>query len=400
MAKVSSELAGKSSDANPNGERWAQVIEFPGGDQDYTPRRAAEGEATESGGGSRYSREAKREIRVERGREIAGNLRDMFKGALGRAKKGIAEFGYQTLAVGEQAGKAAGEKLGAFGNIAINKAAELFNGGRDFMINAKTEALARKDAREKLLEVRQAQRNDNASNNASKRREAENLFREQAEARGSISENRRELSENRLEIRAKNREIEELKAEQAKIEAEIQEQKIFIQDKKARLDTLNSAGDNSRSTERGKIRLELDIEEATEKIGNLNGKRADIASRLDSAVEDMETLEAKRSDVKERSSLIGRAKEALERWGIRREMKQQARIDRWGQRIDNSYAANYVRKHPYVVQAAVMLRRGLARARKKFASAERPSVEFDDTPVTEQPNTPSSLGDNEQKIAA
>lgn len=252
-----------------------------------------------------------RDERIADGQEKVAALKNKAKEGLGRVWKGLKDSFYIGVSRGselpgqiaEGAGRAK-ENIGNTLSEAKNKAAELFAGGREFILQKASEARTRKEERQKARQERKEAR--------AKAKEQRELDRHKETVKNSKQE-QKEAAAKLEEAEKKRREAEE-KAKKAAAE----------------YDAAKKAFEADQTNE--KLRLEAD------KKRNLAGAAAadlEIAefnvseqkSKIDSAEEEIDKAKSEIDKAKE--AMKERAGKARERKNARRQARREAFGDKW-----------------------------------------------------------------------
>mgnify|MGYP000888864778 CR=1 FL=1 len=275
-----------------------------------------------------------RDERIADGQEKVAALKNKAKEGLGRVWKGLKDSFYIGVSRGselpgqiaEGAGRAK-ENIGNTLSEAKNKAAELFAGGREFILQKASEARTRKEERQKARQERKEAR-AKAKEQRELDRQKYNEAREQdkqdnATDKSTIDSNKETVKNSKQEQKEAAAKLE--KAEKIRQEAEEKAKKAA-----AEYDAAKKAFEADQTNE--KLRLEAD------KKRNLAGAAAaelnlaelnvsELKSKIDSAEEEIDKAKSEIDKAKE--AMKERAEKARERKNARRQARREAFGDKW-----------------------------------------------------------------------
>ena len=275
-----------------------------------------------------------REERIADGQEKVAALKNKAKEGLGRVWKGLKDSFYIGVSRGselpgqiaEGAGRAK-ENIGNTLSEAKNKAAELFAGGREFILQKASEARTRKEERQKARQERKEARAKAKEQRELDRRKY-NEAREQDKAdneanKATIDSNKETVKNSEQEQKETAAKLEE--AEKIQREAEEKAKKTA-----AEYDAAKKAFEADQTNE--KLRLEADkkhhLAEAVAaglKIAEFNV--SEQKSKIDSAEEEIDKAKSEIDKAKE--AMKERAEKARERKNARRQARREALGDKW-----------------------------------------------------------------------
>lgn len=280
------------------------------------------------------SQKKTRDERIADGQEKVAALKNKAKEGLGRVWKGLKDSFYIGVSRGselpgqiaEGAGRAK-EQIGNTLSEAKNKAAELFAGGREFILQKASEARTRKEERQKARQERKEAR-AKAKEQRELDRQKYNEAREQDKAdneanKATIDSNKETVKNSKQEQKEATAKLEE--AEKIRREAEEKAKKAA-----AEYDAAKKAFEADQTNE--KLRLEAD------KKRNLAGAAAaelklaefnvsEQKSKIDSAEEEIDKAKSEIDKAKE--AMKERAGKARERKNARRQARREALGDKW-----------------------------------------------------------------------
>lgn len=275
-----------------------------------------------------------RDERIADGQEKVAALKNKAKEGLGRVWKGLKDSFYIGVSRGselpgqiaEGAGRAK-ENIGNTLSEAKNKAAELFAGGREFILQKASEARTRKEERQKARQERKEAR-AKAKEQRELDRQKYNEAREQdkqdnATDKSTIDSNKETVKNSKQEQKEAAAKLE--KAEKIRQEAEEKAKKAA-----AEYDAAKKAFEADQTNE--KLCLEAD------KKRNLAGAAAaelnlaelnvsELKSKIDSAEEEIDKAKSEIDKAKE--AMKERAGKARERKNARRQARREAFGDKW-----------------------------------------------------------------------
>ena len=275
-----------------------------------------------------------RDERIADGQEKVAALKNKAKEGLGRVWKGLKDSFYIGVSRGselpgqiaEGAGRAK-EQIGNTLSEAKNKAAELFAGGREFILQKASEARTRKEERQKARQERKEAR-AKAKEQRELDRQKYNEAREQDKAdnesnKATIDSNKETVKNSKQEQKEAAAKLEE--AEKRRREAEEKAKKAA-----AEYDAAKKAFEADQTNE--KLRLEADKKRnlagaaaAELKIAEFNV--SEQKSKIDSAEEEIDKAKSEIDKAKE--AMKERAGKARERKNARRQARREALGDKW-----------------------------------------------------------------------
>ena len=275
-----------------------------------------------------------RDERIADGQEKVAALKNKAKEGLGRVWKGLKDSFYIGVSRGselpgqiaEGAGRAK-ENIGNTLSEAKNKAAELFAGGREFILQKASEARTRKEERQKARQERKEAR-AKAKEQRELDRQKYNEAREQdkqdnATDKSTIDSNKETVKNSKQEQKEAAAKLE--KAEKIRQEAEEKAKKAA-----AEYDAAKKAFEADQTNE--KLRLEADKKRnlAGAAAAELNLAELDVSeqkSKIDSAEEEIDKAKSETDKAKE--AMKERAGKARERKNARRQARREAFGDKW-----------------------------------------------------------------------
>ena len=280
------------------------------------------------------SQKKTRDERIADGQEKVAALKNKAKEGLGRVWKGLKDSFYIGVSRGselpgqiaEGAGRAK-ENIGNTLSEAKNKAAELFAGGREFILQKASEARTRKEERQKARQERKEAR-AKAKEQRELDRQKYNEAREQdkqdnATDKSTIDSNKETVKNSKQEQKEAAAKLEE--AEKTRREAEEKAKKAA-----AEYDAAKKAFEADQTNE--KLRLEADKKRnlAGAAAAELNLAELDVSeqkSKIDSAEEEIDKAKSEIDKAKE--AMKERAGKARERKNARRQARREAFGDKW-----------------------------------------------------------------------
>ena len=275
-----------------------------------------------------------RDERIADGQEKVAALKNKAKEGLGRVWKGLKDSFYIGVSRGselpgqiaEGAGRAK-ENIGNTLSEAKNKAAELFAGGREFILQKASEARTRKEERQKARQERKEAR-AKAKEQRELDRQKYNEAREQdkqdnATDKSTIDSNKETVKNSKQEQKEAAAKLE--KAEKIRQEAEEKAKKAA-----AEYDAAKKAFEADQTNE--KLRLEADKKRnlAGAAAAELNLAELDVSeqkSKIDSAEEEIDKAKSEIDKAKE--AMKERAGKARERKNARQQARREAFGDKW-----------------------------------------------------------------------
>lgn len=275
-----------------------------------------------------------RDERIADGQEKVAALKNKAKEGLSRVWKGLKDSFYIGVSRGselpgqiaEGAGRAK-EQIGNTLSEAKNKAAELFAGGREFILQKASEARTRKEERQKARQERKEAR-AKAKEQRELDRQKYNEAREQdkqdnATDKSTIDSNKETVKNSKQEQKEAAAKLEE--AEKMRREAEEKAKKAA-----AEYDAAKKAFEADQTNE--KLRLEADKKRnlAGAAAAELNLAELDVSeqkSKIDSAEEEIDKAKSEIDKAKE--AMKERAGKARERKNARRQARREAFGDKW-----------------------------------------------------------------------
>ena len=280
------------------------------------------------------SQKKTRDERIADGQEKVAALKNKAKEGLGRVWKGLKDSFYIGVSRGselpgqiaEGAGRAK-EQIGNTLSEAKNKAAELFAGGREFILQKASEARTRKEERQKARQERKEAR-AKAKEQRELDRQKYNEAREQdkqdnATDKSTIDSNKETVKNSKQEQKEAAAKLEA--AEKRRREAEEKAKKAA-----AEYDAAKKAFEADQTNE--KLRLEADKKRnlAGAAAAELNLAELDVSeqkSKIDSAEEEIDKAKSEIDKAKE--AMKERAGKARERKNARRQARREAFGDKW-----------------------------------------------------------------------
>lgn len=354
-----SETLGKNTAASPEGDSaqdssrevtWAKVV---AAGEALERKAKAAAEQVNSDGKTlvkvNYGREATgtttqypamesqkktRDERIADGQEKVAALKNKAKEGLGRVWKGLKDSFYIGVSRGselpgqiaEGAGRAK-EKIGNTLSKARDKAAELFAGGREFILQKASEARTRKEERQKARQERKEAR-DKAKEQRELDRQKYNEAREQDKAdneadKSTIDSNKETVKNSKQEQKEAAAKLEE--AEKIRREAEEKAKKAA-----AEYDAAKKAFETDQANE--KLRLEAAKKRGLAEAAAAGLKLAELnvseqKSKIDSVEEEIDKANSEIDKAKE--AMKERAEKARERKNARRQARREALGDKW-----------------------------------------------------------------------
>lgn len=272
--------------------------------------------------------------RIADGQEKVAALKNKAKEGLGRVWKGLKDSFYIGVSRGselpgqiaEGAGRAK-ENIGNTLSEAKNKAAELFAGGREFILQKASEARTRKEERQKARQGRKEAR-AKAKEQRELDRQKYNEAREQDKAdneadKSTIDSNKETVKNSKQEQKEAAAKLEE--AEKIRREAEEKAKKAA-----AEYDAAKKAFEADQTNE--KLRLEADkkhhlAEAAAAELKIAEFNVSEQKSKIDSAEEEIDKAKSEIDKAKE--AMKERAEKARERKNARRQARREALGDKW-----------------------------------------------------------------------
>lgn len=280
------------------------------------------------------SQKKTRDERIADGQEKVAALKNKAKEGLGRVWKGLKDSFYIGVSRGselpgqiaEGAGRAK-EQIGNTLSEAKNKAAELFAGGREFILQKASEARTRKEERQKARQERKEAR-AKAKEQRELDRQKYNEAREQDKAdneadKSTIDSNKETVKNSKQEQKEAAAKLEE--AEKKRREAEEKAKKAA-----AEYDAAKKAFEADQTNE--KLRLEADKKRNLAEAAAVDLKLAELdvseqKSKIDSAEEEIDKAKSEIDKAKE--AMKERAGKARERKNARRQARREALGDKW-----------------------------------------------------------------------
>ena len=280
------------------------------------------------------SQKKTRDERIADGQEIVAALKNKAKEGLGRVWKGLKDSFYIGVSRGselpgqiaEGAGRAK-EQIGNTLSEAKNKAAELFAGGREFILQKASEARTRKEERQKARQERKEAR-AKAKEQRELDRQKYNEAREQDKTdneadKSTIDNNKETVKNSKQEQKEAAAKLE--KAEKRRREAEEKAKKAA-----AEYDAAKKAFEADQTNE--ELRLEADkkhhlAEAAATELKIAEFDVSEQKSKIDSAEEEIDKAKGEIDKAKE--AMKERAEKARERKNARRQARREALGDKW-----------------------------------------------------------------------
>lgn len=275
-----------------------------------------------------------RDERIVDGQEKVAALKNKAKEGLGRVWKGLKDSFYIGVSrgselpgqVAEGAGRAK-EKIGNTLSEAKNKAAELFAGGREFILQKASEARTRKEERQKARQERKEAR-AKAKEQRELDRQKYNEAREQDKAdneadKSTIDSNKETVKNSKQEQKEAAAKLEE--AEKIRQDAEEKAKKAA-----AEYDAAKKAFETDQANE--KLRLEAAKKRGLAEAAAAGLKLAELnvseqKSKIDSVEEEIDKAKSEIDKAKE--AMKERAEKARERKNARRQARREALGDKW-----------------------------------------------------------------------
>ena len=272
--------------------------------------------------------------RIADGQEKVAALKNKAKEGLGRVWKGLKDSFYIGVSRGselpgqiaEGAGRAK-EQIGNTLSEAKNKAAELFAGGREFILQKASEARTRKEERQKARQERKEAR-AKAKEQRELDRQKYNEAREQDKTdneadKSTIDNNKETVKNSKQEQKEAAAKLEEL--EKRRREAEEKAKKAA-----AEYDAAKKAFEADQTNE--KLRLEADKKRNLAEAAAAGLKLAELnvsekKSKIDSVEEEIDKAKSEIDKAKE--AMKERAEKARERKNARRQARREAFGDKW-----------------------------------------------------------------------
>lgn len=280
------------------------------------------------------SQKKTRDERIADGQEKVAALKNKAKEGLGRVWKGLKDSFYIGVSRGselpgqiaEGAGRAK-EQIGNTLSEAKNKAAELFAGGREFILQKASEARTRKEERQKARQERKEAR-AKAKEQRELDRQKYNEAREQDKAdneadKSTIDSNKETVKNSKQEQKEAAAKLEE--AEKKRREAEEKAKKAA-----AEYDAAKKAFEADQTNE--KLRLEAAKKRGLAEAAAAGLKLAELnvseqKSKIDSVEEEIDKANSEIDKAKE--AMKERAEKARERKNARRQARREALGDKW-----------------------------------------------------------------------
>lgn len=280
------------------------------------------------------SQKKTRDERIADGQEKVAALRNKAKEGLGRVWKGLKDSFYIGVSRGSElpgqiaeGAERAKENIGNTLSEAKNKAAELFAGGREFILQKASEARTRKEERQKARQERKEAR-AKAKEQRELDRQKYNEAREQDKAdneanKATIDSNKETVKNSKQEQKEAAAKLEE--AEKRRREAEEKAKKAA-----AEYDAAKKAFEADQTNE--KLRLEADkkhhlAEAAAAELKIAEFNVSEQKSKIDSAEEEIDKAKSEIDKAKE--AMKERAAKARERKNARRQARREALGDKW-----------------------------------------------------------------------
>ena len=275
-----------------------------------------------------------RDERIADSQEKVAALKNKAKEGLGRVWKGLKDSFYIGVSRGselpgqiaEGAGRAK-EQIGNTLSEAKNKAAELFAGGREFILQKASEARTRKEERQKARQERKEAR-AKAKEQRELDRQKYNEAREQDKAdneadKSTIDSNKETVKNSKQEQKEAAAKLEE--AEKIRREAEEKAKKAA-----AEYDAAKKAFEADQANE--KLRLEAAKKRGLAEAAAAGLKLAELnvsekKSKIDSVEEEIDKANSEIDKAKE--AMKERAEKARERKNARRQARREALGDKW-----------------------------------------------------------------------
>lgn len=280
------------------------------------------------------SQKKTRDERIADGQEKVAALKNKAKEGLGRVWKGLKDSFYIGVSRGselpgqiaEGTGRAK-EKIGNTLSEAKNKAAELFAGGRELILQKASEARTRKEERQKARQERKearAKAKEQRELDRQKYNEARKQDKTDNEAdKSTIDSNKETVKNSKQEQKEAAAKLEE--AEKRRREAEEKAKKAA-----AEYDAAKKAFEADQTNE--KLRLEADkkhhlAEAAAAELKIAEFNVSEQKSKIDSAEEEIDKAKSEIDKAKE--AMKERAGKARERKNARRQARRETLGDKW-----------------------------------------------------------------------
>ena len=280
------------------------------------------------------SQKKTRDERIADGQEKVAALKNKAKEGLGRVWKGLKDSFYIGVSRGselpgqiaEGAGRAK-EQIGNTLSEAKNKAAELFAGGREFILQKASEARTRKEERQKARQERKEAR-AKAKEQRELDRQKYNEAREQDKADNEA--NKETIYSSKETVKNSKQEQKEAAAKLEKAEKRRQEAEEKAKKAAAEYDAAKKAFEADQTNE--KLRLEADKKRNLAEAAAVDLKIAEFnvseqKSKIDSAEEEIDKAKSEIDKAKE--AMKERAGKARERKNARRQARREALGDKW-----------------------------------------------------------------------
>ena len=275
-----------------------------------------------------------RDERIADGQEKVAALKNKAKEGLGRVWKGLKDSFYIGVSRGselpgqiaEGAGRAK-ENIGNTLSEAKNKAAELFAGGREFILQKASEARTRKEERQKARQERKEAR-AKAKEQRELDRQKYNEAREQDKAGNKADKST--IDSNKETVKNSKQEQKEAAAKLEKAEKRRQEAEEKAKKAAAEYDAAKKAFEADQTNE--ELRLEADkkhhlAEAAAAELKIAEFNVSEQKSKIDSAEEEIDKAKSEIDKAKE--AMKERAEKARERKNARRQARREALGDKW-----------------------------------------------------------------------
>lgn len=280
-------------------------------------------------------------MRVEDGNNILNDLKSKAKSGFGNVLKRTKEAGLVGLSLGYEGAGKAKEALGKAGQMAKEKASELFAQGKEAMIDAKAKAVARKAERITKRETNKQARADRRETRQSDKQEIRAMAESNRETRQELNDDmqRQESAQNTADVQA-----EAIVARATEIAKQAEQEQALLEKEKAekekKLLELTAIA-TSRSKEAEELEEKAkenpddhELQAAATRAGMVrdiaNHDVKEMTRIIDTLTEKSKSLEAKinRAETTAEGALeriANRKKQAEQRKANRQAMKREAR---------------------------------------------------------------------------
>ena len=286
-------------------------------------------------------------MRVEDGNNILNDLKSKAKSGFGNVLKRTKEAGLVGLSLGYEGASRAKETLGKAGQMAKEKASELFAQGKEVMIDAKAKAVVRQaerftarearrqskaEAKQQVIDNRNGRIDDLTDQNLNILDQLADLKAQPAEMRQANSDfrddyrsNKRELNGADSELRAVERELSDALKEQEKVREELMKAKEEENVAQSKLEENPDNEDliaNLLEAQAKVFRANGKFKRVSKRVNTLNDRANELFARIRTAELGME--QAKNA----REALKASAMSANERREKRRELRNSLKSNR------------------------------------------------------------------------